>query len=190
LFSVWFVPGVRLTPKLIAALLLAITGLVLANFKQVGDLFSGAGGRAPTFRHFLPYALALVAAVTWAIYSVQLVLWRSWARNYVTSPIGFILIGLIGGLVMLATGTLPRALTGLGALMTVFYGVGPLAAGYLLWELALSRARVQTLSLFAAAIPILSTLFLCCCVRRTPGPELLCAVLLLVGAVLLSLREK
>src|SRR5262249_27505805 len=156
----------RLTPKLIAALALAMAGLVLANYKNIQDLLSGARGQAPTLRHFLPYLLAAVAAITLAVYSVLLVLWRSWARGDVTSPNGFILIGLIGGLVMLATGTLPKALTGLGTLMTVLYGVIPLAAGYLLWELALPKARVQTLSLFAAAIPILSTLLLCVCIHR------------------------
>ena len=189
-FSVWWVPGVRLTPRLIAAFGLALAGLALANYKNLQDLFSGLSGHAPTLRHFLPYILAAVAAITWAVYSVLLVLWRSWARNCITSPIGFILIGLIGGLVMIATDTLPRALTGLGTLMTVLYGVGPLAAGYLLWELALPKARVQTLSLFAAAIPVLSTLLLCFCVHRPPGVELLCAVALLAGAVVLSLWEK
>jgi len=190
LFSVWWIPGVRLTPKLIAALALALAGLVLANYKNIQDLLSGARGQVPTVRHFLPYILAAAAAITWAVYTVQLVLWRSWARDYVTSPIGFILIGLIGGLVMIATATLPKSLTGLGTLMTVLYGIGPLAACYLLWELALPKARVQTLSLFAAAIPILSTLLLCLCVHRLPGVELLCAVLLLAVAVVLSLWEK
>ncbi len=189
LLSIWWVPGVRLTPKVLAAFVLAIAALALANYKQIRDLLSGIDQQAPTFRHFLPYILATAAAITWAIYSVLLVLWRSWAKQCITSPIGFLLIGLIGGLVMLANGTLPRDLTRLGILMTILYGIGPLAAGYLLWELALARARVQTLSLFAAAIPVLSTALLCFCLRRVPGVELLGAAILLAGAVILSLRE-
>jgi drug/metabolite transporter (DMT)-like permease len=73
--------------------------------------------------------------------------------------------------------------------MTVLYGAGPLAAGYLFWELALPKARVQTLSLIAAATPILSTLLLCGFLKTPPGPELLVAALLVSGGVLLSATE-
>jgi drug/metabolite transporter (DMT)-like permease len=189
LFSVWLVPGVHLSRKIVAALVLALAGLALANFHQIEALLAGTGSQGSTIPHFLPYILALVAALTWAVYSALLARWQAWSRPYITSPVGFIIIGLCGGLVMLATGTLPRRLTGLGTLMTVCYGVGPLAGGYLLWELALARARVQTLSLIAAMTPVLSTLFLCCCLRRMPGLELIGAAVLVGGAVVLSIRE-
>jgi drug/metabolite transporter (DMT)-like permease len=189
LFSVWCVPGVRLTPKIILALLLALAGLALANYKPIQTLLSGAGGQAPTLRHFLPYGLATVAAITWAIYSTLLARWRSWAGNYVTSPWGFILIGLVGAMIMVATGTVPRQLTGLGTILTIFYGAGPLAIGYLLWEIALSKARVQALSLIAALTPVLSTLLLCFFLRHLPGGELICAAVLVSAGVVLSMRE-
>jgi len=189
LFSVWWVPGVRLTPRVILAVLLAIAGLALANFKPIEALLSGAGGQAPTLRHFLPYALATVAAITWAIYSALLARWQAWAANYITSPVGFILIGAVGVLIMLATGTVPRSMTGLGTILTIFYGGGPLAIGYLLWEIALSKARVQSLSLIAALTPVLSTILLCFFLRRLPGAELICAAILVSAGVVLSMRE-
>ena len=189
LLSVWCVPGVRLTPRIILALLLAMAGLGLANYQPIQTLLSGAGGQAPTLRHFLPYVLATLAAVTWAIYSALLARWRSWAANYITSPVGFVLIGVVGGVVLLATGTVPKQMTGLGTLITLFYGAGPLAVGYLLWELALGKARVQTLSLIAAITPVLSTLLLCFFLRRLPGAELTCAAILVSGGVVLSMRE-
>ena len=72
-----------------------------------------------------------------------------------------------------------------GLLLTAAYALGPLAAGYLLWELALDRARVHALSLLAAATPVLSTFVLCVFLRTLPGPEhLLGAVLVSVGALL------
>ncbi|MCX6914156.1 MAG: EamA family transporter, partial [Verrucomicrobia bacterium] len=66
---------------------------------------------------------------------------------------------------------------------------GPLAVGYLLWEIALSKAKVHTLSLLAATTPVLSTFLLCLFLRTLPGPELIIAALLVGGGVLLSARE-
>jgi drug/metabolite transporter (DMT)-like permease len=189
LFSVWWVPGVRLTPRILLALVLAMAGLGLANYKPIQALLSGASGQAPTLRHFLPYGLAIVAAVTWAVYSALLVRWRSWAAKYITSPVGFILIGAVSGLIMVATGSVPRNLTGLGTMLMVVYGAGPLAIGYLLWEIALSKARVQELSVIAAITPVLSTLLLCLFLRRLPGAELICAAILVSGGVVLSMLE-
>lgn len=190
LFSVWWVPGVRLTWRLITALLLAVSGLALANLQPLRELIlTHARPTAPTWRHALPYLLALMAAVTWAVYSSILARWREWARQYVTSPLGFLLIGLIALAVLLRFGQVGH-LGGFGLGMTLLYGAGPLAAGYLLWELALSRARVQTLGLLAAGTPVLSTALLCVFLRTLPGFELIMAALLVGAAAVLSLQEE
>ena len=189
-FSVWWVPGVRLTLRTITALLLAMAGLVCANLGNIRALMAAGGGSdASTIRQLLPYALAVVAATTWGLYSAFLVRWRTWARHYVTSPLGFILIGLIACGVMAVAKAEPRQSTLFGTAMTVLYGVGPLAAGYLLWEVALPKARVQTLSLVAAATPVLSILLLCVFLKTAPGAELVVAALLVSGGVLLSVGE-
>jgi drug/metabolite transporter (DMT)-like permease len=151
-----------------------------------------AAGDSPgvsSAHRFLPYGLALVAAVTWAVYSALLARWREWARNYVTSPAGFLLIGIIACAITAFTGSGPAKLSSQGTLMSICYGIGPLAVGYLLWEIALSKAKVHTLSLLAAATPVLSTLLLCCFLRTLPGPELLVAAFLVSGGVLLSVWE-
>jgi len=189
LFSVWLVPGVRLTPRTLIAVILAGAGLVLANYKQLEALVFDSSNHQSAVRHYLPYILGGIAAVTWAIYSALLARWRAWAKDYVTSPSGFLLIGLIGAALMTVGGTLPKSLTPLGALLTLCYGCGPLAAGYLLWEVALSKAKVQTLSLIAAVTPILSTFLLCFFLRRIPGAELICAAFLVSGGVVLSMRD-
>jgi len=189
LFSAWWVPGARLTARIVLALVLAIAGLVSANLHQIQQLSSGnIGSWARWGRHLLPYGLAFTAALTWAIYSALLARWRDLAKDYVTSPIGFLLLGLIGCVITAATRhSLPK-LTGFGTLMTALYGAGPLAVGYLLWEIALARARVQTLSLIAAATPILSTFLLCVFLNKLPGVELVLAAALVSAGVGLSVK--
>ena len=189
LFSAWWVPGARLTTRTIVATFLALAGLVCANLQHIRELLAaGDSAGVSTVRRFLPYGLALVAAVTWAVYSTLLARWRDWARNYVTSPVGFLLTGTIACAVTAFTGSMPVKLSPSGTLTIICYGAGPLAVGYLLWEVALSKARVHTLSLLAAATPVLSTFLLCVFLRSLPGPELIIAALLVGGGVLLSAR--
>ena len=160
----------KLRWRTVLALVLAVAGLAAANLTHLRQLLVATGepGGSVVLR-FLPYALALLAAVTWAVYSALLVRWRHWAGQYVTSPVGFVLIGLIAGGVVGFTPNLPASLSGPGTWLTVLYGIGPLAAGYLLWELALARGSIQALSLVAAATPVLSTLLICCFLKTLPG---------------------
>ncbi len=189
-FSAWWVPGARLTLRIFAAVVLALAGLVSANWQHVWTLFSVNDSAAhPGLGKFLPYALALVAAVTWAVYSALLARWRAWARDYVTSPAGFLLIGIIACAITGLSRSQPPRLLASGTLLTLLYGAGPLAIGYLLWEIALSKARVHTLSLLAAGTPVLSTFLLCLFLRSVPGPELVIAAFLVSGGVLLSVTE-
>ena len=115
--------------------------------------------------------------------------WRSWARGYVTSPVGFLVIGLVAGGFAAWTEHMATKPTWTAAWLTVLYGAGPLAGGYLLWELALPRARVQALSLVAAATPVLSTFLLCLFLKTLPGPELIAAAFLISFGVALSMRD-
>jgi drug/metabolite transporter (DMT)-like permease len=190
LFSAWWVPGARLKTRTVLATFLALAGLVCANLQHIRDLLAAgdSAGVSPV-RRFLPYGLALVAAVTWAVYSTLLARWRDWARNHVTSPVGFLLTGTIACAITVFTGSMPAKLSAPGTALIICYGAGPLAVGYLLWEIALSKAKVHTLSLLAAATPVLSTFLLCLFLRTLPGPELIIAALLVGGGVLLSARE-
>jgi drug/metabolite transporter (DMT)-like permease len=188
--SAWWVPGVRLTGRLIGAMLLAVAGLALANLPQLRQMLSsGSGAGSSPGAGFLPYSLALLAAVAWGAYSASLARWRDWAKDYVTSPLSFLIIGAIASVIVAVSGSIPPRLAGSALCMTFLYGAGPLAAGYLLWEMALPRARVQTLGLLAAAIPVLSTCLLCVVLKKSPGPELIAAALLVGGGVVLSLRQ-
>jgi len=190
LFSVWLVPGVRLTGRIMLAVLLALAGLAVANYRELQQLQAIPFQSGSRWEHrFLPYGLALIAAVTWGLYSAFLARWRDWAKNYVTSPIGFLLLGFIGCMITAQTRrTLPH-FSGFGALLTILYGAGPLAVGYLCWEIALARGKVQTLSLLASGTPVLSTAFLCVFLRKMPGPELVLAAVLVSAGVALSVMS-
>lgn len=188
LLAAWWVPGARLNARTVTAVAVSLAGLVCANLPYIRSLL-GAGGEdgaaaAPAGR-VLPYGLALAAALSWAVYSATLARWRYWSGGYATSPLGFLITGLIAAAVGALTVDAPVSLGLRGGLLTAAYALGPLAAGYLLWEIALARARVHALSLLAAATPVLSTFVLCAFLRTLPGPELLLgAVLVSVGALL------
>lgn len=184
------VPGARLTRRSVLAALLALAGLACANFQPLRELLAStesAGASAPS--RLLPYALALVAAVTWAVYSAVLARWRGWAGKHATSPAGFLITGAAAGALALLAPAAPVQLSAREMIVIFGYGIGPLAVGYLLWEIALSKARVQGLSMIGAVTPVLSTLLLCLFLRSWPGPELIVAALLVAAGVLLSVRE-
>jgi len=188
LFGAWWVPGARLTPRTVLATVLAVAGLACANLRPIGELLAvGDHGESVPFR-FLPYALALLAAVTWAAYSVSLARWRNWAGGYATSPLGFLITGALAAAIVGVTGGDGAPPGFSGTALIICYGVGPLAVGYLLWEIALSKVRVQSLGILAAATPVLSTLVLCVFLQTLPGPELIIAAALVSAGVMLSVR--
>ena len=85
-------PGVRLTSRMVLGCSWPWPdwGAPLKPIRQwVGG---GASPDGPALGHCLPYLLALVAALTWGVYSALLARWRHWSKDYVTSPMGFLLI--------------------------------------------------------------------------------------------------
>lgn len=189
--GVLWVPPNRFRPLLLLAILCGLAGTGLANVGELrnlittwGDADATSGGPA-----VLPYLLALLGAVVWAVYSSLLARWRAWTRDYSTSAIGLLIIGVIAGAIAIATeGTCPTFTT-TGLIAAVLCGLLPNFGGYMLWELALVRADVRTLGLMGAATPILSTVWLCVVLQHTPGPELLIAAALIGVAVVLSTRS-
>ena len=189
LLAAWWVPGAQLNARTILAALLSLAGLVCANLPYLRAGFTTANGlQESPGPGFLPHGLALAAAVSWAVYSASLARWRHWAGAYATSPLGFLLTGLIAAAVNGFAGEGIGRPSLHGMLLTVAYGIGPLAVGYLFWEVALARARVQSLGLLAALTPVLSTLLLCVFLRAVPGPELIVGAVLVSGGALLSVR--
>lgn len=192
LLAAWWVPGARLNARTITAVAVSLAGLICANLPHLRLLLAaeteGETDVGPD-RRLLPYGLALAAALSWAVYSATLARWRYWAGGYATSPLGFLFTGLVAAVVNGFSADAPAGPSLRGWLLTAGYALGPLAAGYLLWEIALARARVHALSLLGATTPVLSTFVLCAFLRTLPGPELLLGAALVSAGALLCVRR-
>jgi len=185
--GILWVPNTRFTKYIVIALILSLAGIFCANFRDLRQFFSAS--QTQPSASTLPYILAAVAATTWAVYSSLLARWKSWAGDYLTSGIGFLIISLIAGLAGFRSGEFSQSMSASGLFWTILYGLGPSAGGYLTWELALQRAKVQTLGLLGAATPILSVLVLCLFLKRLPNEEILLAAGLVSGGVILSMKS-
>lgn len=190
LLGSWWVPGARLTPRTLGASGLALAGLACANLAHLQALLAPAGPAGATAPlRLLPYGLAGAAALSWAVYSASLARWRYWAGGYATSPLGFLFTGLVAAGVSAGSDTSVADASARGLWLTLAYGVGPLAAGYLLWEIALGRTRIEALGLLGTVTPVLSTLVLCVVLQTWPGLEVVAGAVLVSAGVLLSVRR-
>jgi drug/metabolite transporter (DMT)-like permease len=188
LLGVVLVPNTRFSWKLVLALILSFTGLALANARQIPQIFMGnstVSDMSP-LRQMAPYLLALIAAVSWAAYSTLLARWRNWARQYTSCAMGMLIAGLVALVIgYFIEGPIEHPTTR-GVMFMLLYALGPSAAGYLLWELAVSRTDVKTLGLVGALTPILSVFWICLFLRYLPGWELIAAVVLVSAGIILS----
>jgi len=173
--------GKRAGPLLVPGAVIAFAGAALAGAQAGGSSWSApaAGGA----RGLLPYAFALVAAVTWALYSN---LSRRWAGEGEGGAVPLFLLasGLVLGLLRLLcpeeTTWTPRALAELGY-MALFSAL----LAYAFWDLAMRKGNIILVAALSYFTPLLSTLVSCIYLKVTPGPALWIACALVVaGAVL------
>lgn len=157
-FAVLLVPGTKVTWRLGASTALALAGLGVACWGDVVRVFGG-GAASSGALGLVPYALGVVAAGAWALYSTLVARWRGEARNYATSPAGFLATAAVAAAITTALGQW-RAIDGPAWIALIIYSVMTGALGYMFWELALHRAPARILGLMGAATPILSTLML------------------------------
>ena len=150
-FSIFLVPGTRMSARLGLALVLALIGLVLANSHEIAQAGSGSA--------VLPILLGGMAGICWGLYSALVARWRGWGQRYATAPAGLLMAGAVGVVACILTGEW-HPLDMRTFLAILYVGLVPNAAGYMLWELALHRAPATTLGLMASATPVLSTLCL------------------------------
>jgi drug/metabolite transporter (DMT)-like permease len=163
------VPGTRGGWPLAAAAALSLAGIGVGNWDWLASLRQGAHP-GPGGLSMWAYVLGAVAAVTWALYSALIARWRGWINAYATAPLGFLLSGLAAAIIGKWRGQWSAMDAG-EWLSAIFYGLGPCAAGYLLWELALHRAPPTTLGLLGSATPVLSTLWLCVLFLLRPATQ-------------------
>lgn len=139
------------------------------------------GGLLPD--NALPYALALLAAVSWGLYSN---LSRRWSGR--TDSGGVPVFLLASGLVLLAlrcfvteeTLWSPRAVAELA--YTVLF---PTLLAYAFWDLAMRKGAMVLVVSASYLIPLMSTAITCLYLHVTPGLALwIACILVMAGAVL------
>lgn len=166
-------PGERLRTGTIIGAALAFGGAALIVLAQDG----GARGADAN----LGLLLALLAAVTWALYSTGL-------RRFGQVPTAAVALCCLATAVlsiplhlMWETTFWPSAPQ--GWLAVVALGLGPVGLAFYVWDIGMKRGDIQLLGVASYAAPLLSTLVLILAGVTQPRPVLaLAALLIALGA--------
>jgi drug/metabolite transporter (DMT)-like permease len=154
---------------------LAMTGGDTSSQQQVRALFDEGS--------FLPYALALVAAVAWGLYTN---LSRRWGGETGQGAVPLFLLasGLVLGAFRLIT---PEESTwGISTgLELVYLALFPGMLAYVLWDLAVRKGSIIFAASFSYLTPLLSTIVSAIVLAVLPGPGVWAgAILVISGAVI------
>jgi drug/metabolite transporter (DMT)-like permease len=172
-------PDERLKPRHLIGALVALTGTIV--------LFAGRGGVSFAGAYLPGFAAALMAAFTWAFYSVL-------SRRFATVP-----TDAVAGF-CLATATL-AALFHLGFEQTQWpqtpgqwlavagLGVGPVGAAFYVWDIGVKQGDIRILGVASYLAPLLSTAYLVLAGYAAPSISLGVAAALVAGGGLLAAKD-
>lgn len=171
-----FVPGAHLRPLHVGAALIGFAGAAIAM--TGGHRSSGFHGG---------YLFALGAAFVWSSYSLL----TKRMADVPTIALGS-MCAVSGVLALICHVVLePRVhLGGRDAVLLLWMGLGPLGAAFFLWDAALKRGAAARIGLLSFLTPLLSTCTLLVMRRQWPGPSVLLAAFLIVGAALVGTRAR
>ncbi|MFO1174596.1 MAG: EamA family transporter [Paracoccaceae bacterium] len=167
-------PGERLALGHIAGAALSFCGTALLVLGRVGPVGSGA---------MTGFALAGLAALTWAGYSIL-------SRRLGAVPTASVTVFCLGTAALSALCHLaleptlwPVGAAGWGSVLAL--GLGPVGLAFYVWDVGVKRGDIQLLGTLSYAAPILSTLALVAAGFAEPSPTILgAAVLVTAGAAL------
>lgn len=179
-------------------LIVVFSGLLPGERLRAGHLigatlgFAGAaliisgGGRGLSMTHLPGYGLALLAALTWASYSVL-------SRRVGNAPTASVAIFCLGSSVLsvplhliFETPQLPE--TPLAWAAIIGLGVGPVGLAFYVWDIGVKRGDIQLLGTSSYAAPLLSTLILVGAQVSQASTTLIWATLLITGGALVAAR--
>lgn len=172
-----FLPGERLRAGHVAGAVAAFAGAGLIVAER-----AGAAGPAA-----LPgLALAFLAALTWAGYSV--ISRRLGAVPTATVTVFCLATAILSGAahLLLETPAWPAGAAGWAAVAAL--GLGPVGLAFYLWDVGVKRGDIQLLGVAAYAAPLLSTLALVAAGHATATASLAIAAGLIAGGALLAAR--
>lgn len=167
-------PGERLRGGHILGAVIAFGGAALI-------VTSGTNGFAA--QNLPGYGLALLCAITWAVYSVG-------SRRFGAVPTGSVAVfclatAVLSALMHLAVETTVWPDGSFGWVAIVALGLGPVGLAFFVWDVGVKRGDIQLLGVASYAAPLLSTLALIAAGIATPSWSLLIATgLITAGAAL------
>ncbi len=171
-----FLPGERLRTGHVLGALTAFAGAGLIVAGGIGTIKGAASG----------YALAFVAALTWAGYSLG-------SRRLGHVPTAAVVVFCLAssGLSALAhlafeTPAWPRDALGWAAVAGL--GLGPVGLAFFTWDIGVKRGDIQLLGTASYAAPLLSTLILVMAGMAAATWSLALATVLIAGGALLAAR--
>jgi drug/metabolite transporter (DMT)-like permease len=178
---------VRAIPFIIS-IILGIIGVVLA-FSQEYTLRELLDLARSLDDNFLAYLLALLTAVSWALYS-------NLTRKFVTDddfaavPLIFMLSGLPFLYLMVSRGEFEwRVLTSLYTNIELIYTILlPISLGYILWNVAIKKGNKDLVVSLSFLIPLFSIFFISLKFAVRPGMLTWIASLFLITSAYLSYR--
>lgn len=162
--------------------------LVGAAIGLAGTVLVVAGGNVAFNPAYLPgYGAALVAAVTWAAYSL---LSRRFGAVPTDAVTGFCLAtAILSACCHLALETTVWPETSFQWVMVVALGLLPLGLAFYTWDFGVKNGDIQVLGAASYATPILSTLILLAAGYGEPGWRLVIACLLVTGGAILASKD-
>jgi drug/metabolite transporter (DMT)-like permease len=163
---------------------LALSGIVLVMLPEVATHRPDVDSLPSILT--VPRLLGLLAAITWALYSV---LTRKWAGEHTRGSVDLFLTFTAGVLTILACIVRePRGWSWQAASEAVVLGLATYVA-YRLWDVAMRRGNMLLVAACSYLTPLLSTLASCLYLAVAPAPQLWWSCLLLMAGSLLSWRS-
>jgi len=183
LFSLWLV-GNRASFGLIPGTLLALLGVVLVLTQ--GAAFSWATFVANVLRNPLAYGLALVAAVSWGLYS-------NLARRWGTADSeGAVLVFTLATGIAFALLRVWRPEAGVvnpRVIAEVAFLAAATALGYLFWDIAMRRGNQMLVAACSYLTPFFSTVVSSLYLHVVPAASLWLGCALIIAGSVLSWRS-
>jgi drug/metabolite transporter (DMT)-like permease len=177
LFSA-LLPGEQLKWHQVAGAVIALTGTVV--------LFLGRGASF-TDNHLPGFAAALVAAFTWAGYSV---LSRRFAAAPTDTVVGFCLAtAVLAAISHLAFEQTHWPQSAGQWLAVLGLGIGPVGAAFYVWDIGVKRGDIRILGVASYLAPLLSTTFLVVAGYAAASPALALAAVLVAGGGILAAKD-
>jgi drug/metabolite transporter (DMT)-like permease len=174
--------GYRFRWFLVPGMLVATAGMVVATL--AGSGLSPSGLRDGLSANGPAYGLALLGAITWALYSN---LSRRWGGEGGGVPLFVLASGLVALPLRLWLGE-SSTWDGRVVVELVYMAVFVTVVAYVLWDHAMRRGNVVVVAAVSYSTPLLSTLFSAAYLKVVPGPAIWVAcALVIVGAVLCRL---